>query len=151
MPLMYQDNIVRADLHSNRSALYVFGDNEERRGLGGQAAEMRGEPNAHGIRVKRAPTTDRWAFWTDSDFARVLPMLAEDFDKPYRMLAAGKVVVFPAAKIGTYRAELEARAPKIFNFIMKKISLLEAISEEVRVEQLLISAGVETPLLARQG
>lgn len=150
MPLIYQEEIVRADLHNNRSALYVFGDNEERRGLGGQAAEMRGEPNAHGIRVKRAPTMEKWALWTDSDFARVLPFLAEDFDKPYRWLTAGKVVVFPKDKIGTHRAALKESAPKIFNFVMKKIALLEAISEEVRSEQLVIIAA-EQRLRSHQG
>lgn len=138
MPLIYQDHIVRADLHANRDWLYIFGDNEQRKGLGGQAAEMRGEPNAHGIRTKRAPSTESWAYWTDSDFARAVAMLREDFDKPYRYLSAGKVVVFPSAKIGTERAKLEERAPKIFSFIMKKIELLEALSAEIRIEQQII-------------
>jgi hypothetical protein len=138
MPLIYQDFITRADLHANRSALYIFGDNEERRGLGGQAEEMRGEPNSHGIRVKRSPSRDKDAFWTNADFPRVITMIRDDFDKPHRWLTAGKVVVFPTAKIGSDRAELEERAPKIFSYIMKKIELLELISDEIRTEQLLI-------------
>jgi hypothetical protein len=138
MPLIYQDHIVRADLHANRLALYIFGDNEQRRGLGGQAEEMRGEPNAHGICVKRAPSRESWAFWTDADFSRVVPILRTDFDKPHRWLAAGRTVVFPTAKIGTERAELEERAPKIFQYVMKKIELLELISEEIKNEQLSI-------------
>lgn len=41
--------IKRQDLKSNPNTQYLFGDNLKRSGFGGQAKEMRGEPNAIGI------------------------------------------------------------------------------------------------------
>ena len=55
MPVIYQKRICRDDLRRNPNAVYIFGDNEARTGLGGQAREMRGEPNAMGIATKRSP------------------------------------------------------------------------------------------------
>lgn len=49
MPLLFQNTIRRAHLRANPKNLYLFGDNEQRRGLGGLARECRGEPNAVGI------------------------------------------------------------------------------------------------------
>ena len=53
--IIYQKFIYRSDLKANPSVLYLFGDNLQRVGLGGQAKEMRGEPNAVGIATKKAP------------------------------------------------------------------------------------------------
>lgn len=53
MPVVKQDQIMRRDLLDNQDKLYVFGDNMVRRGFGGQAREMRGEPNAVGIRCSK--------------------------------------------------------------------------------------------------
>jgi hypothetical protein len=55
MTLIFQEWITRKDLRENPDKRYVFGDNVERRGYGGQAKEMRGEPNAIGVVTKWAP------------------------------------------------------------------------------------------------
>jgi len=49
MPILYQDQIKRDDLRAHPDRIYLFGDNVARQGRGGQAKEMRGEPNALGI------------------------------------------------------------------------------------------------------
>lgn len=85
---------------------------------------MRGEPNAHGIRTKKAPSYDKWAMWTDDDFDRVTLLIKEDFEKPYRFVSDGRTVVIPSSHFGTGRADLPERAPKIFEFIERKIELL---------------------------
>lgn len=46
-------HISRAYVRANRDKLFLFGDNLERRGFGGQAAAMRAEPNAVGIPTKK--------------------------------------------------------------------------------------------------
>lgn len=135
MPLIFKEFISRADLRENRSALFIFGDNEARRGMGGQAAEMRGEPNAHGIRTKKAPSNEPYAFWTDADFRRVVLMIRDDFAKPYQWISEGKHVVFPTALIGTGLAGLDYHAPKIMSFIHKKIELLKVISDQMDEEE----------------
>lgn len=48
----------------------LFGDNLERRGFGGQAASMRGEPNAIGIPTKKSPTYKDEAFFSDDEFGQ---------------------------------------------------------------------------------
>jgi hypothetical protein len=42
---------------------YVFGDNGRRIGFGGQAKEMRGEPNAIGVATEWVPTNRPNAFF----------------------------------------------------------------------------------------
>ena len=56
-------NISRAYVRANRDKLFLFGDNLERRGFGGQAAAMRGEPNAVGIPTKKKPSYAGDAFF----------------------------------------------------------------------------------------
>ncbi|MEC7290450.1 MAG: hypothetical protein VXW22_10215, partial [Pseudomonadota bacterium] len=55
MIILRQHRIYRQDLRANPGTIYVFGDNTERVGLGGQAKEMRGEPNARGIATLWSP------------------------------------------------------------------------------------------------
>lgn len=124
MPLIFQHQIQRADLHINREALYLFGDNEERRGLGGLAGECRGEPNACGIVTKKAPSWESYAFWSDADFDRVRPIIDRDFEKPTRWIKAGKVVICPAEGVGQYRAKLPEVAPLIDSYIKLQIMSL---------------------------
>ncbi|KKL05458.1 hypothetical protein LCGC14_2605850, partial [marine sediment metagenome] len=54
----YRDHITRQMLRDEPDTLFVFGDNMQRRGLGGQAFAMRGEPNAVGIPTKIFPSMD---------------------------------------------------------------------------------------------
>lgn len=55
--------ITREYVRANRDKLFLFGDNLERRGLGGQAAAMRDEPNAIGIPTKKSPSYKNAAFF----------------------------------------------------------------------------------------
>lgn len=48
--------------------IYLFGDNLLRKGLGGQAKEMRGEPNTLGIVSKKYPSNSLSSFYSDGDF-----------------------------------------------------------------------------------
>jgi hypothetical protein len=72
--IIYQKYIKREDLRANPTVLYVFGDNEARTGLGGQAKEMRGEPNAVGIATKASP----WVFWDETDLSTKIEVIDRD-------------------------------------------------------------------------
>ena len=50
------------DARRHRDRLFVFGDNDARRGLAGQAA-IRGEPNAIGLATKRSPSHVAHAYY----------------------------------------------------------------------------------------
>jgi hypothetical protein len=115
MPIRYQKFIRRQDLRNNRDTFYVFGDNMQRIGYGGQAREMRGEPNAIGVVTKWAPSNDNTAFFDDMPdcFTRV----SFDLARISRLLEQGKTVVVPEDGIGTGLAQLPRRAPKLDRFI----------------------------------
>lgn len=117
--------ISRATLQANPNTLFVFGDNLQKAGFGGQAKEMRGEPNAIGIPTKRAPSMAESAFFTDADFPSVGQLYVVLFRTLREHLISGRDVVFPADGLGTGRAQLEQRAPKVFALLNMYQSMLE--------------------------
>lgn len=125
MPLILQSRIYRADLKANPDVLYVFGDNERRYGLGGQAAEMRGELNAVGVATLQAPG----AFWTDDNAAVQCAVIDEDMAPLFDALRAGRTVVFPLDGIGTGLADLARRSPTTFNHLQARVAELKAFGD----------------------
>jgi len=124
MPVVYQKMYVRDDARRNPGVLYLFGDNERREGRGGQAAEMRDEPNAVGIRTKRAPTRNNEDFWSDKNFNANCTKIEEDLARVKNHLRRGGVVVIPSDGIGTNRAEMEKRCPKTFYVLQQSLDSL---------------------------
>lgn len=134
--LEFRTHITRAMLRVEPDALFVFGDNMMRAGYGGQAKEMRGEPNAVGIPTKRRPNWDPDAFFTDDDFGLWYAEAWPDFKRlrdqasPFGRKGDGQKIVWPAAGIGSGRARLEENAPRIYLEIVSELSLLERISSD---------------------
>lgn len=129
MPIRREAYITRTMVQAEPETLFVFGDNLQRAGFGGQAKEMRGEPNAVGIPTKRAPRMDPDAFLSDDEETRFEFNLAAGlaFERLARHLEAGGTVVLPADSIGTGLADLERRAPRIWASLQRAIARLEAI------------------------
>lgn len=119
MPLKYEKSISRQMLRDNPKDLFVFGDNWLERGYGGQAAAMRGEPNAIGIPTKIAPHNGEGAFFKDEHLRAVKPIIEAKFAKLARHLKQGGTVVWPADDIGTGRAKLKEKAPAIWGLIQE--------------------------------
>lgn len=107
----------RQSIRSNPDSLYVFGDNMAEMGLGGQAREARGEPNAVGIPTKWRPSTDPAAYFSDADFDAVRPRIQERFRLLADHIHSGGTVVWPRAGIGTGLSRLPESAPAIANYI----------------------------------
>lgn len=122
-----RDFITRSDVRADHGrAVFVFGDNMQRRGLGGQAREMRGEPNTIGVPTKRAPDMRPESFFSDADFDDVRPSIDAAFNKIRRELERGLDVVIPAGGLGTGLADLPRRAPRIHRYIEERIAMLQA-------------------------
>lgn len=121
LPLILQSRIYRQDLQANPNCLYVFGDNEDRWGLGGQAKEMRGEPNAVGVATLKSPGE----FWKDADAARQCEVISADFVPVFQALDSGRTVVFPLDGIGTGLADLARQSPKTFKHLQDIITMLK--------------------------
>jgi len=126
--LRYERRITRAMLKAEPQTLWVFGDNLQRRGLGGQAREMRGEPNAIGIPTKRAPGMGDGDFMRDEDFDTFRNEAAGSLSVLRLHLEAGGSVVWPADGIGTGLARLPDRAPKVWAALERARIRLEAVA-----------------------
>jgi hypothetical protein len=120
MSVEYRKWIVRSDLIQEPEKYFLFGDNLQKIGYGGQARDMRGEPNAIGIPTKRTPYHNEQAFFTDDDFDNVKYYIDREFAK----IPKNAKVVVPEAGLGTGLAELPERAPKIYEYILEKIKNL---------------------------
>lgn len=130
MPLIFQKMIRREDLRNNPDWIYVFGDNFKRVGLGGQAGEMRGEPNAIGIATKHAPGMQDSDFFHDDQFVNESAIRAElsvKFGAIASAISQGKTVVFPADGIGTGLSQLPTRAPAIDAAIKTMVYVLSRL------------------------
>lgn len=125
MPFKYQKFITRKDLKNNPNTLYVFGDNLEGWGLGGQAAEMRGEPNAIGIPTKTSPME----YFNEKHLYRFMPAFYRNLDQKLiqikEHLEAGGDVVWPEDGIGTGLARLQEMCPTVWTIIETIRSTLE--------------------------
>lgn len=126
MPVVRQYRIFRKDLKANPDVLYLFGDNARRVGLGGQAMEMRGEPNAVGVRTKWAPGMRTEDFFSDSPIEHnaIKRLIEKDLERVQQHLQTGGVVVIPYDGLGTGLAQLDVRAPKVFAFLTAKLNEL---------------------------
>jgi hypothetical protein len=124
MPLILQHRIYRQDLQANPDVLYVFGDNEMGIGDGGQAGEMRGEPNAFGIPTLYAPDDP----WRESKFAteRQNQILDDHFNLLIEVfLKRDKLVVFPSDGIGSGIADLANNAPSTFAHLQTLVAMIK--------------------------
>ena len=126
--MRYEKHITRQMLRDNPNTLFVFGDNMLGRGLGGQAAEMRGEPNAVGIPTKYMPGMGEADFFIDDDIRKAKPRIDAAFAKLLVHAAKGGEIVWPKDGIGTGLAELLKRAPKIWALIEYNREALDRVT-----------------------
>lgn len=127
MTVIFQHRIFRNDLRNNPDVLYLFGDNEVRRGRGGQAGECRDEPNAVGVATKRLPARTEEAFWSDDDYERCVQIIDADLQRAFAHVSAGGLVVCPSDGLGSGLSELPERAPRIYQYIRERIAALRSV------------------------
>jgi len=104
-------------LRANPEKIYLFGDNLEGKGKGGQAI-IRGEPNAHGIPTKKKPSMGADAFFTDTE----LEANKKAIDRAIKNIPEGKTIVFPEDGLGSGRAQLNSRAPLTHAYLNEKLT-----------------------------
>lgn len=124
MPVIYQKRICRDDLIKNRDVLYVFGDNDRRTGYGGQANEMRDEPNAVGVRTKKFPGNSSHHYYTDTEYEENCQKIHEDMVPLFEHVTHGGIVIIPTDGLGTGFARLSTCAPHTLRFLENKLRRL---------------------------
>ena len=119
------DRITRDLIKRSPKVIFLFGDNLLGKGFGGQAREMRGEPNVVGIPTKKAPSMNPAAFFNDAEF--------EDnkraIDRAFARIPDGWAIVIPSAGIGTGLAQLEQRAPRTSEYLQTRLHKLQTTGE----------------------
>lgn len=121
------DWITRCFVREHRDHIFLFGDNLARRGFGGQAAQMRGEPNAIGIPTKKLPSNHEDAFFTDREFEQNKAAIDRAFDRLGLISSTiEQIVVIPKDGLGTGRARLDTKAPRTFAYLQKRLEELSS-------------------------
>lgn len=113
---------LRRSYASRLPLLYVFGDNVSRKGMSGQAKEMRYEPNAVGVATLYAPGV----FYREDPASVDAQKRVIDHDmKPlFEHIKNGGIVVWPADGIGTGYARLPQASPSTFDYLEEKLEAL---------------------------
>jgi len=134
MPVIYLKHITRADAKNNPNAIFIFGDNDERVGFGGLAKELRNEPNAYGIRVKKKPTTMPDAYYIDKEYKDNIWKITEDIN--HIVDAVNKnpdfPIIFPADGIGTGLARMKSECPRTYETMLLLLDGILEIKNGVR-------------------
>lgn len=120
--------IKRKDIQKNLDVLFVFGDNDERKGLGGMAKECRGEPNTIGLRTKKKPSTSKNSYYDDSEFEANCIKIDEDI-KAIMQTAKRYCVIYIPDNIGNGLAKMTEYAPKTYLYLTKKLTELKSLEK----------------------
>lgn len=118
MPIKYLSWITREMVQAEPEARFVFGDNNLRVGMGGQAGAMRGEPNAIGVVTKRAPDMLASSFFSDDERLDARN-LDRDLAKIDAALLEGRTIYVATDGIGTGYSQLPQRAPKLYRRLVE--------------------------------
>lgn len=124
--------ITREFVQQNPDKVFLFGDNLERVGMGGQAGAMRGEPNAVGIPTKKSPAMGEDAFFTDDEFEENCKVIDDALMDVWQLwldyvatyCTKEIAIVIPSDGLGTGLAELDTRAPKTFAYLEERLAEL---------------------------
>ena len=120
------------DVKSDIKSLYIFGDNNVKKGCKGQAI-IRYLYNACGIPTKIYPSYDDEAYYSDNCYENNCNRIDESINIIKNKLEKNVYdrLILPEDGLGTGLAELPRKAPRTYNYLVKKIyELVEEIDIE---------------------
>ena len=129
--IIKQKFINRVDLQNNPTLVYLFGDNLARVGLGGQAAAMRGEPNAVGVATKKTPSSNPSAFFYDDEYMANVKAIYDDVTPAIGHILKGGVLVIPSDGLGTGLSAMEKHCPKTLKALNELLEYLEDLDKRI--------------------
>jgi hypothetical protein len=117
----------RTDVEKQTDKVFLFGDNTDDRLKTNHVptstqAVIRGLPNALGIDTKNDRGTGTKSHLTDNDFNWFKTHVDEVITKAKE---SGKTIVIPADGIGTGKAMLKEKAPRLFNYLQSELNKLK--------------------------
>ena len=110
------------DVRQMSEYLFIFGDNDQKKGKKGQAI-IRDEPNTMGIPTKKAPNFHPSSFYTDAEYEQNIKKIDAAIQHILETVKIHnyKGVVLPANGFGTGLAKLSTHAPKTLAHINTQI------------------------------
>tara|TARA_X000000950_G_C13494255_1_gene489075 strand:+ start:144 stop:548 length:405 start_codon:yes stop_codon:yes gene_type:complete len=116
------------DTRENPNYLFVFGDNDIKKGKKGQAV-IRDEPNALGIPTKKFPSFNISSFYYDSEFEdnkKKIDLAINNIIKNFMKKKYTRLVI-PSNGLGTGLSKLNIKAPKTFKYLESKINAIKIL------------------------
>ena len=116
------------DTRENPNYLFVFGDNDIKKGKKGQSV-IRDEPNAVGIPTKKFPSFHISSFYYDSEFQdnkKKIDLAINNIIKKFMKKKYTRLVI-PSNGFGTGLSKLNIKAPKTFKYLEKKINAIKIL------------------------
>lgn len=106
--------------------IFIFGDNDMRVGMGGQAV-IREQKNAMGIPTKKEPNNDDDSFYNDLEYSENISKIKYAINKIKNKLKTGKYdgIIIPKNGLGTGLSELPKRAPKTYKKLKELMEKFE--------------------------
>lgn len=122
----YSGYWTREEVETQKDKVFLFGDNTDDRVNTHYIptktqAVIRGLDNAIGIDTKKDRKTNKSSYFTDADFNQFKIQVDQAIAQA---IATGKTIVIPSDGIGTGKAELPTRAPKLYAYLQTKLSEL---------------------------
>ena len=116
--------ITRKHIKENPKTLFIFGDNDQRYGLGGMAKEFRGEANTVGIRTKKKPSMSAGSFYVDSEYTQNIKKIDKDLNLVlHKFMFGGFTKIYVPEGIGEGLAKLDC-APKTLKYLKDTLKKL---------------------------
>lgn len=114
-----------SDTKKYSNYIFIFGDNDIRKGKGGQAI-IRDMPNAIGIPTKKIPSNKISSFYTDDEYEENKIKIRNAVFRILKALKSGKYngIILPKDGLGTGLAKLREKAPKTNIYLNKIINCL---------------------------
>lgn len=106
----------------NFDSLFIFGDNLERVGMGGQA-QIREQKNTCGFATKKAPGGKDEDYFTDDEFEENCKIIEDEITKINKYAEEGeyKAIIFPFMGLGTGLSEMPLRCPRTFFYLCTRL------------------------------
>lgn len=119
---IFNGKLTKKLVSDNPHKLYVFGDNDQRLGKGGQAI-IRDENNTIGIRTKKKPNNLGSSFYKDNSYKDNCSKISEDILNIKAELLKGKTIVFSDKGYGNGLAKLPSVAPETYKYLNDQLRL----------------------------
>jgi len=113
------------DLYENPKSIFLFGDNDIKRGKKGQSI-IRDLDNAFGIPTKKFPSYNPEAYYSDTIFSYCKGKLDIAFENLEKLLKNNQYesISIPFDGIGTGLARLKEKAPETNKYLLEKLDNL---------------------------